>query len=409
MRTVGHLNNAALAVVALLISVHAAFSAASVGDYRGDASPALTALLHGDLDAFGRAHPAMGDLSLLVRAPFAGIAHIWRPTEVTVYRWGVLPCVISLAVLGLWLARIARTRGTGAVGQWAIVLLSVLNPLVTSAIALGHPEELMTASLCVAALVAALERRALLSTVLLGLAIACKQWSVVAILPVLLALERDRVRALGGALAVAAVVTIPEVVGAPASYLHNQLALSHDSSSGSTQWTWWWALTPNVTKHVTVEGTTVPFTFHTLPLAVERALRPLVIVVDILVAAIVARVRGLPLRRDDAFALMALVLLLRCTLSTETAEYYHAGLFLTLLAWDAVAGERIPIRALAATVVAYVLFDRLSSSVIGVAPSSLLYDACTGIVFLLLVQTLARPHSTASQRRSQTLATSTQV
>jgi hypothetical protein len=119
----GQLNNAALAVVALLISAHEAFSVTSVGDYPGDAGAAVAALIHGNLHALAQAHPAMGDLSLLLRAPFAALAYIGRPTELSVYRWGVVPCVISVAVLGLWLAGIARARGTGMVGQWAIVLV----------------------------------------------------------------------------------------------------------------------------------------------------------------------------------------------------------------------------------------------------------------------------------------------
>jgi hypothetical protein len=231
----------------------------------------------------------------------------------------------------------------------------------------------------------------------LGLALACKQWTLITILPVLFVLERGRLRALAGALALAAIVTVPEVVGAPASYLRNQLSLSHSARPGSTQWTWWWPLAPSVTRHVIVEGTTVPFTFHTLPLALEGALRSLIVVLDVLVAAIVARVRRLPLRREDAFALMAVVLLLRCTLDTDTLEYYFAPFLLNLLAWDAVAGERIPIRALAATAVAYVLFDRLNST-IGVAPVSLIYCACTVVALGLFLQTLARRSPTSSQR-----------
>lgn len=398
MRTLTrHLNDAALVSVALLISAHAALSATALGDYPGDARPALDALLHGNLHAFGQARPAMGDLSLLVRAPFAAIAYLGHPTELNVYRWGALPCLISVAVLGLWLARIARDRGTGALGQWAIVLVSLLNPLVSSSIGLGHPEELLTASLCVGALIAALQSRSLLSAVLLGLALACKQWSVVAILPVLLVLERDRMRALVGALALAGLVTLPEVLAAPASYLHNQLALAHSHVRVPSVWSWLWPLAPNVTKHVTVEGATVQITAHRVPLALSRSVHSLTVLTDVLVAAIVARTRGLPLRGDDAFALMTLVLLLRCTLDSETMPYYYAPLFLTLLAWDAMRGERIPIRALAVAALSYVLFDRLTPSVIG-GSSSLLYGGLTIAGLILLVRTLTRRSSASSRR-----------
>ncbi len=404
MRTLPrHANDAALACAALAISFHAALSATTGGDYPGDGGPAIAALLHGNLHAFAQAQPEMGALSLLVRAPFAALAYIGRPTELSVYRWGVLPCMASVAVLALWLARLARARGTGPAGQWAIVLVALVNPLVASAIGLGHPEELLTGCLCVGALLAALQARSLLSMVLLGLALACKQWSVVAILPVLFALESGRMRALVGALALAAITTLPEVVGAPASYLHNQLSLARHQGRAPTEYSWWWLLGHSTTVGTASAGAGVPITERRLPLALVQSLRSLVVLVDVFVAALIARVRRLALRADDAFALMAVVLLLRCTLDTEAMAYYHAPLFFDLLAWDAMRGERIPIRALATTAIAYVLFDRLPASWIG-APTNILYGACTAIGLILLGRTLMRRCATSIQRTEPPLA-----
>ena len=397
VRTVArHSNDVALVAVALLISVYIALSATSLGDYPADGGPALATLLQGNLHAFALARPLMGALSLLVRAPFAEIAYIGHATELSVYRWGVLPCVTSVAVLSLWLVRLARSRGTGPAGQWAIVLVSLVNPLSASAIALGHPEELLTASLCTGALVAALERRGPLSALLLGLALACKQWSLVTILPVLLALDRGRLRALLGALAVAAIVSVPEMVGAPVTYLQNQLSLARHQGRAPSSWSWWWLLGRNTTLHLVVAGAKTSIVERRLPSALAHWLRSLVILVDLLVAAIVARVRRLPLRSDDAFALMAVVLLLRCTLDSESTVYYHVPLLLDLLAWDAIRGERVPIRALAATAVAYLLFDRLPASFAG-APASLLYDGCTAVCLILLLRTLSRRPARSSQ------------
>ncbi|HUA75030.1 MAG TPA: glycosyltransferase 87 family protein [Solirubrobacteraceae bacterium] len=382
-----HLNDGALALAALLLSLRAALSAASLGDYPGDAGPPIGDLVHGNLHAFALARPAMGDLSLLVRLPFAGLASLAHAGELTSYRWGAVPCVLSVAALALWLARIAARRGAGLVAQWAIVLLALLNPLVSSALDLGHPEELLTASLCVGALVAAIERKALLSTVLLGLALACKQWSVVAVLPVLFALDGARLKALLGALATALLVTLPAIAGAPSSFLHNQLDLAQSLHRSPTIWSWLWPPAPDSTRHVLVEGNSVAVSGHRLPAGLARAVHPLLIAVDLLVAAVVACVRRLPLRRDDAFALMALVLLLRCTLDTETMPYYLAGLLLDLLAWDALRGERLPVRALAGAAVAYVLCDRVWA----LSPSvcSFLYGACTLIAALLFAGVLA--------------------
>jgi hypothetical protein len=384
-RLARHSNDVLLALAALALSVHAAFSVGQLGDYPTDGGPPLDDLLHGRVLPFAHARPAMGDLSLFVRAPFAALAYLGDPTALGVYRWGVLPCVLALALLALWLARLARARGTSLVGQLAIVLLALCNPLVTSAIELGHPEELMTASLCVGALVAALQRRTLLAALLLGLALACKQWSVVIVLPVILSLERARLRALLGALATAALISLPPFVLAPASFVHNQLFLAGTINRSPSVWSWLWPLAPDTTRHVLVEGTQVAVTGHRLPLLVARLVHPLLIGVDLLLAGLVGARRRLPLDRDRALALAGLVLLLRCTLDTETMPYYHCALLLDLLAWDALAGERLPLRALAGAAVAYALFDRLTPAVIGGA-SSLLYGACT----LMLALWLAR-------------------
>lgn len=393
-----HLDDAALVALALMLSVHAAFTVTTFGDYSGDGGPALAALLHGNLRAFGQARPEMGDLSLLLRAPFAALAYVGHPTELSIYHWGALPCVASVAILGLWLARIARSRDVGLIGQLMIVALSVLNPLTSTAIEMGHPEELLTASLCVGALVAALKQRTVLTMVLLGLALACKQWSVVAILPILFALDRGRIRTLIGALALAAVITVPELVSSPATYLRIQMSLALHHRSLSSAWSWWWPLAPNGTRYVLIEGTKVPVTLHRLPLQLVESLHSLIIVLDAAIAVIIARVRGLPLRRDDAFALMAVVMLLRCALDTETMPYYHAALFLDLLAWDAFTAKRLPLRALGGVALSWVLFDRLTPSFLGVAPASILYGISAAAILVLLLRTFITTSAPTRQR-----------
>ena len=398
-----HCSDAVLAALALLVSLHAAFSAATLGDYPDDGGPALTALLHGDLDAFSHARPAMGDVSLLVRAPFAELAHIGHPTQLAIYRWGVLPCVLSVAALALWLARVARERGSGLVGQAAIVLVALVNPIVGSAIELGHPEELMTASLCIGALVAALRAKPTVTALLLGLALACKQWAVVAIVPVLLALDGGAVRVFAGALATAALATVPEFVGAPLSYVHNQLFLASGQGTAPSTWSWWYPLAPAETQRLVIGGARASLSYRRLPHAIASSLHALIIALDVLVAAIVARTRRLPLRRDDAFALMAIVMLLRCTLDTETMAYYHAALLIDLLAWDALAGERLPLRALSAAAVSYVIFDRLVGAPMA---SSIAYATATllalGAFALVLV---ARGRQLAGTRTRGVAAT----
>jgi hypothetical protein len=94
-------------------------------------------------------------------------------------------------------------------------------------------------------------------------------------------------------------------------------------------------------------------------------------------------------------AAVSLALLLRCTLDTETVPYYHACLLLVLVAWDALCGERLPWRGLAGAVACYVIFSRLTPSVVGAYPASAIH----GLASLGLCILLARELRTAPRLR----------
>jgi uncharacterized membrane protein len=70
------------------------------------------------------------------------------------------------------------------------------TPVTLSAFQYGHAEELLGAVLCISAVLAAQRGHVHWATVLLGLAIVNKEWALLAIGPVLLALPSGRVRAL---------------------------------------------------------------------------------------------------------------------------------------------------------------------------------------------------------------------
>jgi len=95
------------------------------------------------------------------------------------------------------LGRLAAERGASQAVQGIVTGLAVINPVTFRALHWGHPEELLTAALCVGAVLAALRNRQIVAAVLLGLALASKQWAVLAVLPVLLAAE-DRQLLIGG-------------------------------------------------------------------------------------------------------------------------------------------------------------------------------------------------------------------
>ena len=69
----------------------------------------------------------------------------------------------------------------------ALGVLVVVNPITLSAVHSGHPEEVLGGALAVLAVVCAARGRSLLAAVALGLAIGTKQWTLLAVLPVLFA------------------------------------------------------------------------------------------------------------------------------------------------------------------------------------------------------------------------------
>jgi uncharacterized membrane protein len=124
--------------------------------------------------------------------------------EVAVFREAAAPCLLAGAALGVVLAASLLGRGTVAI----VVGLCAANPITLRALDIGHPEELLGAVLCAGAMPAALRGRSTLAGILLSLAVANKAWAVLAVGPVLLALQADRRRALAiaGAIAVAFVL-----------------------------------------------------------------------------------------------------------------------------------------------------------------------------------------------------------
>ena len=115
-------------------SVWVALTAGGPGDYPHDAGPAITALLHGNLHAFAAARPAMGELSLLLRAPFAALGS--DADGALDLSLGRVPCVAAVALLGALAGRRSRARAArrrSASSRSSRV--AMLNPLVHSAIA----------------------------------------------------------------------------------------------------------------------------------------------------------------------------------------------------------------------------------------------------------------------------------
>jgi hypothetical protein len=336
----------AVATVAAL-SLRASAGMESGLDYFSDASAAIDALVRGDLDGFFASQPLMGSFSLVLRAPF--VAPVFHDSLSTVYFAGALPCVLATVVLGLALARLLADRGQPLAVQGLAAGLAVVNPLTFRALHWGHPEELLAGALCVGAVLAALRERELLAGLLLGLALATKQWALLAVLPTLLAAPRRRLLLGSVALTVAAALTLPlllangERFGAVAESAAGQDAIG----ASTTPWNVWWPLT----DLASVPGLSDRWMS---PQWVATISHPLIVLAPLPLSALLWLRRDR--RADDALLLLTLLLLLRCMLDNWSNDYYHVPFFLSLLAWETVRRPGVPRLSLAVAILLGISF-----------------------------------------------------
>ena len=86
----------------------------------------------------------------------------------------------------------------------------------------------------------ALDGRTLWAAVLLGVAVGCKSWALVAVAPVLLAMPRRRLRAAIVAGACAATLVAPIAIGATGNFRAETSALSTTGIIFQPWQAWWW-------------------------------------------------------------------------------------------------------------------------------------------------------------------------
>jgi hypothetical protein len=384
--------------VALLAVVSAWLVARTsiTGDWIVDSWPAVSALADGRVGDYLSAKAMMGPFSTLVQAPFAALG---GGSGLHAYRWAAFPCVFATGLVGLYLARIAARRGAPVFSQALLAVLFLVNPLTFEALQAGHPEELLTGALAVAAVASAAEGVGWRAALLLGLALASKQWAVIAILPTLMALPRGRVRAALGAAAVAALLVLPAVIASPQVF-----ADVHDSAAQTgrivTPWSLWYPLGSEVTEVLHTGSTHLVATIHTAPPLVGSLAHPLIVVLALIVPLVLAyRRRSFSLSGADAMGLLALLALLRAALDPVDNVYYHVPLLLALIGWDSWLGETLPLRALAGTTVALALRE-WSLHLTDVAAYSRTYVAVTLAALTAIVVSLIRPR-VASDRQSE--------
>ncbi len=336
-------------------------------DYEIEAKPAFDALTHGHVLEFLRLAPAYGG-SLVERAPFALLPGLWGGGQLAVYRMVAFPCLLAGAAFAVWLCAQMRRAGRPALWRAAAVGVCVANPMTLQALELGHPEELLGACMCAAAVLAAARGRALWAGVLLGLAIANKEWALLAAGPVLLALpdlRRARLACLAAACATGAAVLAPLALagGAFSTVLGKAAVTSTTASFPIFQpWQVWWFLGRHAGL-VIQEGTPLPG-YRVGPAWTGEIAHPLIVAAGLAAAATLWLVRrrssgagNVPL--GDALLLLALVLLARCVLDTWDTGYYMLPFSIALLTWETIGEGRFPIVTLAGVLAPWFVMGQL--------------------------------------------------
>ena len=117
------------------------------------------------------------------------------------------------------------------------------------------------------------------------------------------------------------------------------------------------ALASSETEVYVVDGQELVAEVENAPALADPLSHPLIVLLALAVPLAVGLRRGLPLDPAEAFALFALLALLRCVLDPVDNLYYHEPLLLALIGWDAFCSRGLPLRALAATGVALLFWQ----------------------------------------------------
>jgi len=355
-----------LTAFAVLSAIGVSWYRGALGDYPHDAAAAVDALAGGHVLRALTVHPQplMGPIAILARAPFVAVAHLLGAGSLASYRAGTIPCLVAAGLLGVVLLRAFPQPSRRWPVVILVVLLAVASPAATNAVSLGHPEEVLCAALSVLAVVAAIRSRFVAAAVLLGLALATKQWAVIALPPVALAVGRPyRWRVVGAAAGLATLLTLPQVLADPggfASVSQHAATATNDTFVQS-----WWYLFG-----------------HTLPGWLARSTHPAIVLAAFPLTVIAYR-RGL--RAEDALPLLALLFLVRCVFDPVDNYYYHLPLLMALLAWDVKMQRRLPYMTLAATVSLIV-----TNSFLAGTAASAFYLVWTAALAVFLVSVLRR-------------------
>ena len=308
-----------------------------------EAGPAIDALSRGHLHDFFAQQPPMGSLSLIVRAPFAAVAHAAGGHVLGIYRAGAFACLLALGLLGLWTANALLRRGRPVAFALIVGAAVLVSPVTFTALDYGHPEELLAAALCAAAVIAAGRERSLAAGLLLGGAVATKQWALLAVPVALLAAPGGRRRLLTVGAGTTAALTVPMLLADPARFWLAQKSVGFAATldGAVTASNAWFPFAHGSTAPTLTANGVQTVTQYSLPSFVTPLAQSLVLLVALAAAGVYAyRRRGAD--PEEALQLLALVLLVRCVLDPTAHSFQHAPFLVALVVYEGLR-RRVPV------------------------------------------------------------------
>jgi Glycosyltransferase family 87 len=287
----------------------------------------------------------MGLTSIVLRAPFAALGDALGG-QLSTYRLGAFACLWTLA--GLALALALALRRESELGAWITVPLLMLNPITTTAVTSGHPEELVLAASAAAGVWLAARGLAQSGGALTGVAIGVKPFGGFAFIPALLATRRQAGQVAIVALVVGALLTLPLPAFAPHVYIDGGKTIARHKRIYAAS-IWWPVGNDRRLVFSTGQGPETQ-TLREMPGGLDRGTSTLAGALFALTAGLLVALR----RRDDlgfdALALLAAVFFARAFFDSENLEYYAAPALAALAAWEVLGRRRPPL--LTAVVVA---------------------------------------------------------
>jgi len=290
-------------------------------DFFVEAWPAYRALAHRHVVEFLRLGPAYFG-SLILRAPFALVASALGGGPKAVYFATALPCLIAAVIFGSWLAVQPRRHiGHGISSRVSPLVLCIFNPIILMCVIFGHPEDVLGAVLCIAAVLLSQRGAAGWAGLLIGLAVANKSWAVIVVPVVLAALPSGYRRALLVMSTTAGLILVPAILVRQHGIAPAGAATTLGSQVGSTflypQLLWWFGPTSWIARNAHVDLVLVCGACTLLWWMTRFA------------------GRWSPARDvDSLLLLLAFVLLLRAALDPWDNIYYHAPFLLALMAYE---------------------------------------------------------------------------